>query len=300
MHQILLRMSLLTIVARMLPNFAITHSLEEKVVPAGLRMILIVNQILSARPWSFGRLRLERPSGHWLHVLEAGCASRPTLLFLHGAAGSWHNFRLQIEWLQHHYRIVSLDLRGHGLSPWPGGSSIQDFAEDVLQLIEARIEGPFAMIGHSFGGCLATLVAQQMPERVRGLALLNTAGSIHQGAVYRFLKIFARFSHWVAQIEPYWISCHGSVAHHLMWETLPVWDTWSLFPQLWMPTMVLAGRQDLLVPWRSCQRMAGLLPHATFHVIPDGRHVCMWEHTALLQAQLETWLGRLSWESAPG
>jgi pimeloyl-ACP methyl ester carboxylesterase len=255
-----------------------------------------VNHILPPQPWSFQRLPLAQPAGHWLHVLEAGRSQGPTLLFLHGAAGSWHNFRLQIECLQHHYRILSLDLRGHGLSPWPGGSSIEDFAQDVFQVIEAKINGPFALVGHSFGGCLATMVAQRMPDRVRGVALLNTAGTIYQGPLYRFLKIFARFSHWVAQIEPYWISCHGSVAHHLLWETLPQWNTWNVFEQLKMPCMVLAGRRDMLVPWRSSVRMAELLPQATCFVIPDGHHVCMWEHTALLRTHLESWLGRVQWD----
>lgn len=268
---------------------------NRKVRLVSVRIACSVNQILSPSAWSFQRLPLRRPDGHWLHVLEAGRPDRPTLLLVHGAAGSWHNFRLQIEWLQQDYRILAMDLRGHGLSPWPGGSSIDCFSDDLLQLIEAKISGPFAMIGHSFGGCLSTLIASRMPERVKGLALLNTAGQIHQGMIYRFLKIFARFSHWVAQIEPYWVSCHGSVAHHLLWHTLPAWNTWPIYPQLSMPCMVLAGRRDLLVPWRSSERMAGLLPDASCYVIPLGGHVCMWEHPEILRNHLEAWLGRLRW-----
>lgn len=254
-----------------------------------------LNPHLGPRPWKFERLTLEHPAGHWLNVLEAGQKGQPCLLFIHGAAGSWHNFRLQIEWLQHSYRVIALDLRGHGLSPWPGPSRVQDFAEDVMQLIQSKIPEPVALVGHSFGGCLATILASRLPGKVRGVALLNTAGEIPRGPVYRFLKIFARFSHWVAQVEPYWISCHGSVAHHLLWETLPEWNIWSLFPQIPIPALVVAGKRDLLVPWRSCLRMASDLPDCQYRLIPDGQHVCMWEHSAVLKNELESWLARLNW-----
>lgn len=255
-----------------------------------------MNQVIEAPSWRFSRQSLASPEGHWLHVLEAGPPNAPCLLLLHGAAGSWHNFRLQIEWLQHHYRIVSLDLRGHGLSPWPGSSRVEDFVEDVVQLVQARISGPFAMVGHSFGGCLATLVARRLGPQVRGLALLNTAGSIPRGPLFRFLKLFARFSHWVAQIEPYWISCHGSVAHHLLWETLPAWNNWSLYPDIGVPTMVLGGRRDMLIPWRACLRMASLIEGASSHLIEDGGHVCMWESPQVVKDHMEAWLARIDWK----
>ncbi|MBN9414710.1 MAG: alpha/beta hydrolase [Candidatus Eremiobacteraeota bacterium] len=255
-----------------------------------------MNHVVEAPPWRFSRLRLEAPPGHWLHVFEAGRDDAPTLLLLHGAAGSWHNFRLQIEWLQLHYRIVSLDLRGHGLSPWPGTSRIEDFVEDVLAVVAARIPGPFGIIGHSFGGCLASLVADRLGAQVRGLALLNTAGAIPQGPLFRFLKLFARFSHWVAQIDPYWISCHGRVAHDLLWDTLPAWNNWSLYSRSQVPTLVLAGKRDSLIPWRSSLKMASQIPGAVSHVIEDGAHVCMWESPQVVRAHLEAWLSRLDWK----
>lgn len=260
-----------------------------------LRKASLVNQrLIEATPWRFERVALT--GGHWLQTLQAGPRQEaPTLLLIHGAAGSWHNFRLQIQWLQAGYRVVSVDLRGHGISPWPGKSRIEDFVDDLSLLIEKRVSGPLALLGHSFGGCLATHLAVRFAGRVRGLALLNTSGHIHQGAVFRFLRRFSRFSHWVAQVEPYWISCHGSVAHTLLWDTLPGWNTWPLFPQVRVPSLVISGKRDLLMPWRDCQRMAESLPFSRFHCIQDGRHVCMWEHPQLVRDQLEAWLAQIDW-----
>lgn len=247
--------------------------------------------------WRFERVRLERPQGHWLSVLETGPTGPdvPCILLIHGAAGSWHNFRLQIDWLQSSYRVIAMDLRGHGLSPWPGGSNIEHFVEDLAQLVHIRIPGSFAIVAHSFGGCLATHLATRFADRVRGVALLNTAGHIPQGLILRFLKVFARFSHWVAQLNPYWVSCHGSVAHHLLWRTLPQWDSWELSAQVTVPSLVVAGLGDLLIPWRLARRLAETLPQGQFHLIRSGRHVCMWENPRELREQLESWLSRLNW-----
>lgn len=216
-------------------------------------------------------------------------------MLLHGAAGSWHNFRLQIQWLQARFRVLTLDLRGHGLSPWPGPSSVTDFVDDVAELVEKRIQGDFAVIGHSFGGCLALELAVRMPDRVRGVALLNTAGRIPAGPLYRLLQLCGRFSHWVAQIEPYWLSVHGSVCHQLLWHTLPGWQTAALAPAVLAPCLVLCGRNDSLIPWRESQELARRLPNARFHRIDQGRHVCMWEHPKVVQEQLGLWLGDLQW-----
>jgi len=245
------------------------------------------------RPWKIERVPCS--GSHWLQVLRAGPAQGPGLLVLHGAAGCWHNFRRQIDWLQHRYRIVAPDLRGHGVSPWPGASSVDDFTDDVLQVVEHTLPGPFAILAHSFGGCMAVKTAYRLGNRVRGLALISTAGNIPLTPAMAALKVVGGLSHWVARLDSYWLSCHGSVARSLLWHTLPGWNTWPLMSELHVPTCVVAGRFDSLVPWKLSQRMADLLPQASFKCLPRGRHVPMWEHEAELQQELEVWLGRLSW-----
>lgn len=247
------------------------------------------------RPWKFERLRCSE--SHWLQVLEAGPSQGPTLLMLHGAAGCWHNFRRQIEWLQHRFRIVAPDLRGHGVSPWPGASSVDDFTDDVLEVVKQKIPGPFAVVAHSFGGCMAAKTAYRLGNRVRGLALISTAGNIPLTPAMACLKAFGGLSHWVASLDSYWLSCHGHVARSLLWNTLPGWNTWPLMGELHAPACVVAGRFDSLVPWRLSERMSRLLPNASFRLLPRGRHVPMWESEAELRQELEGWLTRLDFSS---
>lgn len=253
---------------------------------------------MQPRPWRFFRLPLPQPRGHWLQVLEAGPADAPTLLLLHGGAGSWHNFRPQIEWLEQSYRVLVPDLRGHGVSPWPGDPGVDGFVQDVEGLVEALIPGPFAVIAHSFGGCLAAhLAAGPHGRRVRGLCLCNTAGEFPRSPLYHLLCQVGHLSHWVAQVNPYWLSVHGSVCKDLLRITLRRWNVWELLPQLPMPALVVAGKLDHMIPWESARRTAQLLPDAVFVSLENGRHVPMWEQPQLLRGHWESWLSRLDWST---
>jgi len=166
--------------------------------------------------------------------------------------------------------------------------------DDLAQVVEL-FPGPLALIGHSFGGGLATYLAPSLGDRLKGLALLNTAGEIPATLAYRGLMLGARFAHLVQYLNSYWLSVHGRVAHSLLWHTLPGWKSWELLPQVRVPSLVVAGRYDSLIPWKMARRAAESLPDGHFHLIKDGRHVSMWEHPEVVRDQLEGWLARCRW-----
>ena len=100
------------------------------------------------------------------------------LLLLHGLAGSTGNWVELLPDLVQRYRVIALDLPGHGGS----GSSSQtaastaDFAAVAAAVLEAEESGPAVVAGHSFGGLVALRLAHSRPELVRGLLLVSPAG----------------------------------------------------------------------------------------------------------------------------
>lgn len=99
----------------------------------------------------------------------------PDLILVHGLAASrafWFPAATQ---LQRHYRVTLFDLRGHGYSSRPEqGYRPQDFAEDIIGLMD-HLEIPrAALIGHSYGGAAALEAAGLAPQRVTHLGLLDT------------------------------------------------------------------------------------------------------------------------------
>ena len=222
---------------------------------------------------------------HFLNVVEAG-QGEPVLL-IHGGAGSWANFTHQVRDLSRTYRVLAPDLRGHGASPWPGPSDIDDFYGDLTALIGALdLPTAFNLVGHSFGGYLSARLAAEFPERVLSLALLNTAGHLPKGLAFRFLETFSGGADLVHHYYPWLVSTGSDVATCLMRRTLKQWDCWDLYPRIQAPTLVVLGGLDPLIPLRQGREMARRIPQARLKVLPAGGHVCMAEKPGLVSRWL--------------
>jgi len=108
---------------------------------------------------------------------EAGTSPK-VLLILHGAASSSQIFTLFLPPLSETLRVIAVDLRGHGQSSYNSPlASHDDFVEDIKQFIEVLSIKKFYILGWSMGGNIAMKLAAQVPEKIEGLILLNSAGA---------------------------------------------------------------------------------------------------------------------------
>ena len=99
----------------------------------------------------------------------------PPLLILHGLFGSGGNWRSVARALSPSHRVISVDLRNHGGSPWVETMSYLQMADDVRALIEwERLHLPVVM-GHSMGGKTAMALALMYPELVSRLIVVDIA-----------------------------------------------------------------------------------------------------------------------------
>jgi pimeloyl-ACP methyl ester carboxylesterase len=112
-----------------------------------------------------------------LHCLLWGDDAAPSVLLVHGNGGHAHWWDPLVSFFLPEYRLIVPDLRGHGESDWPRQPAyrITDFAADLLAVVDALAPGGIAIIAHSMGARAAAWFAVQEPERVRGLALLDTS-----------------------------------------------------------------------------------------------------------------------------
>ena len=104
-------------------------------------------------------------------------AQAPTVLLLHAAMGSARRYFGWIPTLSRHYRVVRLDLRGHGASPIPPPETpltLDRLVLDVAELLD-HLGGPAVhVVGNSAGGYLGQQLAMTRPERVTSLALFGS------------------------------------------------------------------------------------------------------------------------------
>ncbi|MEM6374145.1 MAG: alpha/beta fold hydrolase BchO [Pseudomonadota bacterium] len=107
--------------------------------------------------------RVTGPVHRW-HVQEAGAG--PTMLLLHGAGGSTHNFRDLIAPLSQSFHIVALDLPGQGFTQLGARHrcGLDAMAEDILRLCAQERWRPSVIVGHSAGAAIALQMAMTQPS----------------------------------------------------------------------------------------------------------------------------------------
>ena len=108
-----------------------------------------------------------------LSVSESGSGS--PLVILHGLFGSKRNWATVAHRLAVAHRVIAVDLRNHGESPWDARHDYAAMAADVAAVIAGRVGGPAAVLGHSMGGKAAMVLALTTPELVDRLVVADIA-----------------------------------------------------------------------------------------------------------------------------
>ncbi|MBA2341904.1 MAG: alpha/beta hydrolase [Thermoleophilaceae bacterium] len=112
-----------------------------------------------------------------MHVAEAGPPDGDPVVLLHGWPQHWYMWRNQIGPLAERYRVIVPDLRGFGWTEAPlWGYEKQQFAADVLALLDALGLERVKLAGHDWGGFAGFLLCLRHPERVERFVALNTGG----------------------------------------------------------------------------------------------------------------------------
>ncbi len=118
-----------------------------------------------------------RTNGITLHVAQAGPASGPPVILLHGFPEFWYGWRNQVAFLaQQGYRVWMPDQRGYNLSDKPAGIpayNLNELANDIIGLIDATGSDRVYLAGHDWGAAVAWWVALHYPERLYKLCIMN-------------------------------------------------------------------------------------------------------------------------------
>jgi len=120
--------------------------------------------------------RFAEVNGVRLHYLDwGGDASRHTLLLVHGGSAHAHWWDYVAPQLIPYGRVIALDFRGHGRSQWtdPPMYGLERYLEDLRGFSE-YLQTRVVLIGHSMGGHVAQLLAEESPELLEGLIAIDS------------------------------------------------------------------------------------------------------------------------------
>jgi len=119
-----------------------------------------------------------------------GPPGAPALVLLHGLGATARlNWGPSFRPLSRHFRVVSLDHRGHGRGLRTRRFRLEECADDAVVAAEALGAVPFVAVGYSMGGPIASLTWRRHPEHVAGLVLCATARHFVPRGVARLARL---------------------------------------------------------------------------------------------------------------
>ncbi|HTM33283.1 MAG TPA: alpha/beta fold hydrolase [Vicinamibacterales bacterium] len=253
------------------------------------------------------------PSGIRLHYIEQGPASGPAILLLHGYTDSSGSWGLVMPLLPPEMRVVALDQRGHGFSDRPEGAyTVDDFATDALEAMDALQIASATVVGHSMGSFVARRVAERAPDRVSHLVLLGSAPTADNAAVREVLQAVNALSDPVdpAFVREFQLSTAAKpvppdfmAARIVNSQNMPahVWKSalgslvgYRPSAAITCPTLVIGGDADGVFSKEEQAALAREIPGAVLDLEPGIGHALNWEDPDRFVASLLRFLGAKS------
>lgn len=218
------------------------------------------------------------------------------LLLLHGLGSSTADWVLQMEVFAQYYRVVAVDMRGHGRSTKPPGPyTIPMFAADVTAVLQA-LEIPSAhVLGISLGGMIAFQLAVSYPQMVKSLIIVNSVPSmvvrnfLDRWQLWRRLAIvelmgMRRMGEYLAprlfpkpeqgelrqEIIQRWAQ-NDKQAYLAAMRSFVGWDVTGQLAGIQCPTLVISADEDYW-PVADKEAYTAQIPQARLLVIEDSRH----------------------------
>lgn len=252
---------------------------------------------------SFPRLA----SGIRVRVVERGEPDANPVVLVHGWGCTVYVFRYNMPALADAgYRVIALDLKGHGLSDKPHdptGYTIDALVEHLREVLDALgVERP-VLAGHSLGGTLIYHFAAQHPNRALGLGLLAPAGltGVPLMRLYRFFtpallepflkrvrsrlvvkvalrRVYGRRGHFTHRdVEEYFAPSQFDDYAPAIRQVLHSYD-WQAAAHrelsvLDLPAVGVWGTRDHMMPDNGMDIYRTLVPQIQLHSIPDAGHI---------------------------
>jgi len=244
---------------------------------------------------------VELPNQVKLPYVEQGDPSGVPLLLLHAIADSWHAFEPVLAHLPNSIHAFALTQRGHGDASRPAaGYRVHDFATDLAAFMDAIQLDAAVIAGGSSGGFVARRFTIDYPERTMGLVLMGSPARLADKPVLRELWD-STISKLTDPIDPGFVrefaaSTLARPVPQAFFETIVqenlrvpafVWratfeglmadDAFGELHKIKVPTLIIWGDQDAILPLSDQEALAAAIPGSRLVLYPDAGHAFYWE-----------------------
>ena len=260
--------------------------------------------------------RKHMPTAAGLHYFlhEGGGVRRSPLVLIHGAGGDHLFWPPEIRRLPD-FRVISLDLPGHGKTDGPGCQSIEDYARCVAKFVDASGLYRAVFVGHAMGGAIALALAHDYPERVAGIGLISTGACLpipssvienaaNQSTFLLAIKGLQEISlglHTSTNLSDINFKRLNETRQPLLLGDLLACDRFNMvgcLGSIRSPALVVCGTEDKFTPLRFSETLSSQIPGAALQTVEGAGHMLILEQPGRLAKLISVFLATLPY--SPG
>ena len=241
---------------------------------------------------------------YFLH--EGGKPTRPPLVLIHGAGGDHLSWPSEIRGLSD-TRVFALDLPGHGKSTGLGCQSVDDYADSVVDFMDAISLSRAVFVGHAMGGAIALTLALDHPERVTGISLISSGPRLpvplsildnasNPATFLLAVQSFQELMHVspaASNLKNQTLNKLSSIRQTLFHGDLSACDQFDVslrVESIKTLALVVCGTEDKLTPQHFSESLARQIPNAALQTIDGAGHLVMLEQPHRVAGLLRVFL----------
>jgi pimeloyl-ACP methyl ester carboxylesterase len=230
-------------------------------------------------------------NGHLLNTVSFGTGPR-TLVAHGGWVGNWELWQQPFELLSDRCRCVSYDHRGSGESQVPiADITPQGLVDDLFGVMDQLGIDRCVLAGESLGAVVALQAAHRHPDRFEGLVLVDGPPGLVADSVQPLID--GALHDWPATVQRFIDDCipepdsehirkwgrdillrsTGPAAAQMFSCYLEGPEPWVPLEEIQVPTLIIHGSADVIVPVGVGEWMASAIPGATFVRLEGAGHV---------------------------
>ncbi len=263
--------------------------------------------------------RVLLPNGQHLAYIDMGDPKGPPVVLVHGYTDNARDWVPLIPYLSKRYRLIVVDIRGHGRSDKPECCYARiDFAYDIKLLLDVLHISQADVVGHSLGSMITQVFAEEWPRRVRKVVLISSTGGPRPGSppkkpAFDFAAEIRRLKEPIDPDSPFMVAWWASPKpvdpdfirrqrRDSAQIPLAVWlavldqaagftDLQRNLPKLTAPALLIWGSDDPIMEEEGRQTLREGLPSAQVKVFDGLGHNPFWEDPQAVADVIEPFLG---------
>ncbi|RMG60053.1 MAG: alpha/beta hydrolase [Deltaproteobacteria bacterium] len=214
------------------------------------------------------------------------------VVLIHGAGGSSFFFTPLWASMRNEVRLIIPDLPGHGESTGASPGSIEEYAGWLRDFLKEVEVSSFILGGHSMGGAIALAAALEKVKGLEGLILISTGArlKVHPKIFQGIREDFSGFCETCARMmvsekaPPELVEeiagelkkCAPAVMER-DFACCDAFDVRSRLSEIDLPTLVVAGDEDVMTPLSYGEYLAQQIPHASLRIVKGAGHCPVFE-----------------------